>query len=125
NETDVVMAIETLADEHVGISGLHQISYRHGATITGTLIGRRQLWGHGYGSDAIRIRTRYAFEVLGLRLLLSEIMADNARSLAALVKSGYREVGRIPQRWWKRGGFHDAILLAVNRADWQSSQSEK
>lgn len=120
NNTDVVLAIETLEDEHIGVSGLHQISFRHGTAITGTLIGRRKLWGRGYGSDAIQVRTRYAFEVVGLRLLLSEVMADNQASIKALAKSGYREMGRIPQRWWKRGVHRDVVLMALARDDWQA-----
>ena len=61
------------------------------------------------------MRTRYAFEVLGLRLLLSEVMADNAASLRMLERAGYREVGRIPRRLWKRGAYRDVVLLALER----------
>ena len=119
NETDVVFAIETLEEEHIGLSGIHEISFRQGTATTGSLIGRRQLWGHGYGSDSIRIRTRYAFDVLGLRLLLSEVMSDNIGSLKALMRSGYHEIGRIPARWWKRGTYRDAVLVALYRDDWK------
>jgi RimJ/RimL family protein N-acetyltransferase len=61
------------------------------------------------------VRARYAFEVLGLRLLLSEVMDGNLASLRMLEKAGYREVGRLPRRHWKRGAFRDAILLALER----------
>ncbi|MBK9119141.1 MAG: GNAT family N-acetyltransferase [Phycisphaerales bacterium] len=115
--SDVVFAIETLSEEeeHIGLASLHQIDYRHGTAQTGTLIGRRKFWGQGFGTDAIRVRTRYAFEVLGLRLLLSEVMAPNVASLRALAHAGYREVGRIPDRHWKRGAYRDAVLLAHHR----------
>lgn len=124
-DSDVVFAIETLGDEeqHIGVTGIHQINYRHGTGFTGTIIGRRQLHGRGYGSDAIAIRSRYAFDVLGLRLLLSEVMADNVASLKALQHNGYREVGRIPRRYWKRGAFRDCILLRLAREDWHQEHS--
>lgn len=120
--TDIVFAIETNDEnaEHVGVSGFHNINYRHGTAITGTIIGRPKLHGRGLGSDAIAVRTRYAFDVLGLRLLLSEVIAENVASLRALQKSGYREVGRIPARWWKRGAYRDAIILALPRDEWKS-----
>jgi RimJ/RimL family protein N-acetyltransferase len=63
----------------------------------------------------VRTRARYAFEVLGLRLLLTEVLADNAASLRALARGGYREVGRFPRRFWKRGAFRDAVYLALER----------
>lgn len=120
NETDVVLAIETLeAEDHIGVLGIHQISFRHGVGVTGTLIGRPSLWGRGFGSDAIRIRSRYAFETLGLRLLLSQVMADNARSLRAIQKNGYQEIGRIPGRFWKRGAYRDSIELMLDRDSWK------
>lgn len=119
NDTDVVFAIETFEEEHIGMTGIHNISFRHGTGMTGTLIGRKQLWRHGYGSDAIAIRTRYAFESLGLRLLLTEVLVGNVGSLRALQKNGYREVGRIPGRYWKRGAHRDAIQLAIARDEWK------
>jgi RimJ/RimL family protein N-acetyltransferase len=114
-EKDLYFAVETLAGEHIGFSGLHRIDWKNGVATTGTILGRRDLWGQGYGSDAACLRTRHAFEMLGLRMLLSEVMADNAGSLRMLQKAGYREVGRIPRRLWKRGAYRDVVLLALER----------
>jgi RimJ/RimL family protein N-acetyltransferase len=108
-------AVETLAGEHIGFSGLHRIEWPAGVGVTGTLLGRRDLWGRGFGTDASRVRTRYCFEVLGLRMLLSEVMADNIGSVRMLQKSGYREVGRIPRRLWKRGAYRDVVILVLER----------
>ncbi len=115
SQTDIVFAIETHAGEHIGLSGMHQIDFRHGTALTGTLIGRSDLWGQGYGADNARTRARYAFDVLGLRILFSNVMADNVASLRALLKCGYVEYGRVPQRFWKRGAYRDDILLMLTR----------
>jgi RimJ/RimL family protein N-acetyltransferase len=113
--SDIVLAVETLAGEHVGIAGIHRIQWRHGVAITGTIIGPEEFRGKGYGTDTARLRTRYAFEVLGLRLLMSEVFAENDASLRMLRRVGYREVGRIPRRYWKRGAFRDVVLLVAER----------
>jgi len=117
NEPDLAFAIELLAEqhEHVGVCGLHNISYRHGTATMGIIIGRPQLWNRGLGTDAIAVLTRYAFDVAGLRLILSEAMSENIASVKAQLKCGYREIGRIPQRYWKRGAYRDVILFAVAR----------
>jgi RimJ/RimL family protein N-acetyltransferase len=119
-ETEVVFAIETRDEksEPIGATGLHNISFRHGTATSGTFIGCAGLWGRGLGSDVIRVRSHYAFDTLGLRLLLTEVMADNVRSLRALQKNGYRETGRIPARYWKRGAYRDCIQLALTRDEW-------
>jgi len=113
--SEVTFAVETLAGEHVGFTGLHRIDYRHGAAHTGSIIGRKDLWRRGLGTDLARTRTRYAFEVLGLRLLLSEALADNEGSIRMLKRCGYAEVGRVPRRYFKRGAYRDAILFALER----------
>jgi RimJ/RimL family protein N-acetyltransferase len=111
----VSFAVETLDGSHIGFSGIHRIDWRHGVGTTGTLIGRKDYWRKGYGGDSVRVRTRYAFETLGLRLLISEPMADNVASVRMLESAGYREVGRIPGRWWKRGAYRDQILMTIDR----------
>ena len=114
-DSDVTFAVETLDGEHIGFAGLHKIDWRNGVATTGTLLGRRDLWGQGYGSDAARVRARFAFEVVGLRMLLSDVMADNVGSLKMLQKAGYREVGRIPRRFYKRGAFRDSVIMVLER----------
>lgn len=122
NDKEIILAIETLEEEHIGVTGIHAIDFRNGTATTGTLIGRTQLHGRGLGTDTIAVRTRYAFHTLGLRLLLTEAMIDNVASWRALQKNGYREYGRIPQRYWKRGAYRDAILLMLTREEWQHTQ---
>lgn len=116
---DLHFAIETLDGQHIGFIAFMQIDWRQGTARSGTIIGPAEFRGQGYGSDAIKVRTRYAFEVLGLRLLLTEAMADNPASCKALQKAGYREIGRIPKRFWKRGGYRDLVLLMLDRDDWK------
>jgi RimJ/RimL family protein N-acetyltransferase len=111
----VQFAVESLQGEHVGFSGLRSIDWQSRVAVSGSVIGRRDLWGRGLGSDAARVRNRYAFEVLGLRLLIASVIADNAASLAMLSGVGYTEAGRVPERYWKRGAFRDQVLLVLRK----------
>ena len=117
----VQFAVESLQGEHLGFSGLRSIDWQSRVAVSGSVIGRQDLWGRGVGTDAARVRNRYAFEVLGLRLLLTEVLAGNTASLQALAKCGYQEVGRFPRRFWKRGALHDAIYLALERDAWAAA----
>lgn len=111
----VSLAIETLDGEHIGFASVERVDWKNGVASTGTIIGRRDLWGQGYGFDASLTRARYAFDALGLRMLLMELMADNEASLRMHQKVGGRQVGRIPDRYWKRGAFRDLVILALPR----------
>jgi ribosomal-protein-alanine N-acetyltransferase len=125
SENEVVFAIELLdpENEHIGACGIHNISYRHGVATLGLFIGRPQLWNRGLGTDAIAVLTRYAFEVAGLRMILTEAMRDNIASLKAQARCGYREIGCIPARYWKRGAYRDNVLLCLTREDWLARTS--
>lgn len=113
NETDIIFAAELIeTEEHVGLAGIHEINFRHGVGTLGLLIGRPKLWGQGLGTDMVAALTNYAFEVVGLRLLLAHIFAENTPSLRVFDKCGYKEVSRIPQRYWKRGAYRDYITVA-------------
>lgn len=115
NSTDIVFAIETLEGEHIGQSGIHGINYRHGYATTGTILGRSDLWGQGFGTDAAMVRARYCFDVLGLRVLYSSILEDNPRSLAMQKKVGYEVYGTCPKKYWKRGKFRNEILTVLTK----------
>jgi RimJ/RimL family protein N-acetyltransferase len=115
DRSSVQFAVESLQGEHVGFSGLRSIDWQSRVAVSGSVVGRKDLWGKGLGSDAARVRNRYAFGVLGLRLLVATVIADNSRSMAMLAKVGYDEVGRVPERYWKRGAYRDQVILTLHR----------
>ena len=66
NDTDFTWAILDQSSRHIGFIGLHAINWRHRAATGGILIGERSAWGSGYATDAVRVRTQFAFAQLGL-----------------------------------------------------------
>jgi len=118
DKASVQFAVETLDGEHVGFSGLRSIDWQSRVAVSGSVIGRHEMWGGGLGTDSARVRSLYAFDVLGLRMLIATVIADNTRSMGMLQTVGYREVGRVPGRYWKRGAWRDqAILVLENPAE--------
>ena len=115
DRVSVQFAVENLEGEHVGFSGLRSIDWQSRVAVSGSVIGRADLWRQGLGTDAANVRNRYAFEVLGLRLLIATVIEENVASLAMLAKAGYTEVGRVPQRYWKRGAYRDQVILVLHR----------
>jgi len=110
---NVQFAVETLDGDHVGFSGLRSIDWQSRVAVSGSVIGRHDLWGGGLGTDSAKVRSKYAFEVLGLRMLIATVIADNERSMGMLSAVGFREVGRVPGRYWKRGAWRDQAILVL------------
>lgn len=118
DESSVVFAIDTLDGVHIGITGLHHISHFDGTAITGTVIGDKNFWSRGYGTDAKMLLLWYGFTVLNLRRVSSRVAANNVRSIKCQLKCGYAVEGIWRKELYKNGRYHDIILLAVFRSGW-------
>ncbi len=115
SDNEVIFAVELLDGTHIGMSGLHRIDHFNKTAITGSIFGRKELWGKGYGTEAAIVRARYAFEVLGLRILQSAFLEGNERSARMQEKVGYQVAGRIPQWFWKRGAYRDEVITILTK----------
>lgn len=115
---DVIFAIVLVEnDELIGVMGLHHIDHQHGLATTGSYIGRKDLWGKGYGTEAKMLVLDYAFNTLGLRKILSEVYDFNERSAKSLEKCGYVRQGVQKEHKWRNGRYADAYLYAVFMKD--------
>ena len=62
------------------------------------MIGEKDLWGRGIGTEAIRLLTVFAFEAQGADVVYEPEIADyNVRSRRAFERNGYRVVGEVAQ----------------------------
>ncbi len=120
---DVVWIVE--AEGHaIGSTGIHGIDWHNARGITGMLVGDKAAWHRGYATEAIRLRTEYAFLQLNLHKLSSETYLENEAIKRALARSGYREIGIAREHLFSDGRWHDAWHAEVLRADWERARRE-
>jgi RimJ/RimL family protein N-acetyltransferase len=110
-ETDLHWAIITEEFGHIGFIALHQINWPIRSAIGGIMIGELRAWGHGFATDAVRVRTRFAFEQLGLHRVEGHTINPAMRRVYE--KSGYRHEGVARQKIWRDGRWYDADLYAI------------
>lgn len=120
---DIVWAIHDEHDRHIGGTGLHGIDWLNRHATSGIVIGDKAVWGRGYGAEVMRVRTRWAFEELGLRRIDSICFADNHGSARCLERAGYRRIGTARSMYWRGGRWHDAILWEILDEDWRSARA--
>ena len=80
--------------EYLGTLELYDLTPEE-ATL-GILIGRKDRWGQGYGTEAVRAALAYAFGSLGLKRVKLRTFAHNLRARRAFEKAGFRQVGLGP-----------------------------
>ncbi|MBC8103699.1 MAG: GNAT family N-acetyltransferase [Cytophagales bacterium] len=120
SDTSIVWAI-LVEDQHIGSTGIHQINWRNQRAITGNVIGDKTQWGKGYGSEAVRLRTAYAFTNTTLEKLETEAFAENIGSRRCLEKAGYRQYGVARRHVFRAGKWHNMWLADLLRDEWLAS----
>ncbi len=117
-DTTFVWAILDDGGRHIGFTEVDSINWRRRSASTGTLIGERTAWRKGYGTDAMRVRTRFAFEILGLHRLASGVRVDNIASQRALEKIGYQREGLARRAQYWGGQWYDVVLYGILDEDY-------
>ncbi len=74
----------------------------------------------GYGTEAIRLMLKYAFEILGLHKVYLNLVAYNERAGKAYQKAGFKEIGRRKEHWYFYGKYHDVIEMEIMRSEWEA-----
>ena len=120
SKDDVWWAIEA-EGKAIGASGIHAINWIDANATTGTMIGEKDCWGKGYATEAIGLRTRYAFRELNLHKLMTEVDTENVASRKALERNGYRTVGTRREQEFREGKWKDRWVGEVLREDWEKA----
>jgi RimJ/RimL family protein N-acetyltransferase len=114
-------AIETLDGKLVGDCGLRYIDWKCRKAEFFITIGEKSLWDKGYGSDALRIVIRLAFEKMALNRLWLTVLVDNPRAVRCYRKCSFVQEGLLRQESYVDGEYRDVFLMGLLRADYQAA----
>lgn len=113
--------IRTLEDDRlIGFVSLNGIEWNNGVAGLGIGIGDRDFWGKGYGSDAVEVVLRFAFDELNLYRIHLDVFAYNERAVAAYEKAGFVREGRTRGALLRDGQRHDDIMMGILRPEWEA-----
>lgn len=114
--------------EMIGMVDFGGIDWSAGSSWVGIGIGDTQLWGKGYGTEAMQLILNFGFGYLNLRRVTLNVFGYNQRAIRSYEKCGFKEEGRLRQ-WMSRGGErHDLIFMGILRSEWEAvcaQQAEK
>jgi|SRR5262245_19866528 len=109
-------------DALIGAAVLEKISWRNRDAESGIMIGDRRYWRRGYATEAMELRTAYAFTELGLRKVWTGVELPNVGSRRALERAGYRQCGLARRHFFTNGEWHDVWLAEIHRDDWERAR---
>ncbi|WP_113406116.1 GNAT family N-acetyltransferase [Rhizobium sp. SYY.PMSO] len=76
-------------------------------------IGNPALLGKGFGTEAIDLLLRHAFEDIGLHRIGIRVLAYNRRAIRAYEKCGFVIEGRERETAYVNGSWHDDIMMGL------------
>ena len=82
------------------------------------MIGEKEYWNQGYGTETMRVMCRYGFEELNLNRIWLRVYETNPRGRNAYQKAGFVHEGTLREAEYKRGRYIDVHVMSVLKSDW-------
>ena len=117
NNTSVYRAIIDVEGEGIGEIILSDIDLRNGNAEIHIKLATNAVRGKGYGTDAVRTLTRYAFEELRLNCIYCRVREDNIASQKMFSKCGYKLEGTLRSRVFRNGKYHNFNEYSILQSD--------
>lgn len=114
--------VHTMADDRlIGFVDLRGVNFTDGECWLGMGIGERSDWDRGYGTEALRLALRYAFDELNLHRVTLGVFDYNPRARRAYEKAGFRFEGRERGANLRDGERHDVCMMGILRHEWKDN----
>ncbi len=117
-EGTMVYCIETKEGRLIGNIGLLNLDWKDRRVDLGIVIGEKDCWSQGYGSDAIETLLRFLFEELNLNRVFLFADAENTRAIRCYQKCGFRQEGVFRKARFKDGCYRDDVAMSILKEDW-------
>ncbi len=108
----------------IGNMGLFNMDPLVRSAEVGIMIGDKNYWNKGYGTEAMRLMLKHGFETLNLHRIFLRVFEDNPRAVRAYEKAGYVHEGRMRHATYSDGKHKDVLFMSVLREEWQAAQKE-
>ncbi|HUV35112.1 MAG TPA: GNAT family protein [Candidatus Desulfaltia sp.] len=118
--------LEKMSGRPIGYIFLTGILLSHRvAREMGIVIGEKDCWGRGYGSEATRLILEYGFGELGLYRIELLVLDFNVRAKNIYDKLGFIVEGVQRQARIVNGRRRDVFMMACLRSDFYLTQGER
>jgi len=109
-------AIDTLDGKHIGNCAYYGVNEAKGEAELGIMIGDRNWWDKGYGTDAVNALLSHIFHRKNLKRVCLKTLDSNARAQKCFQKCGFTPYGHLV-----KDGF-SFVLMEIDRKWWEEQQ---
>lgn len=109
-------AVETLDGKHIGNCAYYNINDTKGEAELGIMIGDRDYWDKGYGTDAVTTLVSYIFRQTNLKRIYLKTLDSNRRGQKCFQKCGFTSYGHL-----SKDGY-SFVRMEIHRKQWEEEQ---
>ena len=113
SERRLRFAIESLDGKHIGNCMYYDIDKKKGQAELGIMIGDRNYWEQGYGTDAVTVLLDNIFSATSLNRVYLKTLNWNVRAQACFQKCGFVPCGQMKKR------NNNFVTMELTRNNWE------
>jgi RimJ/RimL family protein N-acetyltransferase len=111
------LAVDTTCGLHIGNVMFYDIDLRSGEAELGIMIGEKDYWSQGYGTETVGLLLDHMFQEYPFNRVYLHTLSWNHRAQKSFQKSGFKEVKPV-----RRGGL-DFIQMEIWRHEWDTMRA--
>lgn len=102
-------------DKHIGNIKLEPIDWKKKKAIFGILIGDKNYWGRGIGTEAVKLIVDYAFQTLGIDEVELGVISENKRAIRTYEKADFKVIEVKEKAVNHDGVLYDYVIMLIKK----------
>lgn len=126
SKNDVVFAVvDKKTDIHIGNVGLYVINWISRTAEFRIIIGEKEYWNKGYGTEAAKLTVKYGFEKLNLNRVWLGVNAEYKSAIKSYENAGFVHEGILRQEIYRNSKYYDAVRMSILREEYFTLREKK
>ena len=106
-------AVDTIDGEHIGNCSYYNLAKLSSEVELGIIIGNRDYWDKGYGTDTVTTLVNHIFSQLDINRVYLKTLESNSRAQKCFWKCGFTPYGQMSKNEYQ------FVLMEIHRDQWQ------
>ncbi len=123
DKDDIMLIVVTREGKPIGTVGLYEIDFTNRMAKINVLIGEKDEWGRGYGSEAERLLIEFAFSSLKLLRITRLYCEQNIASKRVGEKNGFTEEGLLRGQFCVAGEYVNIMRSSIFKNEFEVQKS--
>jgi len=100
-------------EQLIGEAGLLRMFHAWRTTDISIIIGEKNAWGKGYGTESILLLLDYAFRCLNFHRVAIGVVGFNEKAIRFWEKVGFKKEGIQRDGYYYKHKYHDFVMMSI------------